>query len=99
MQNPDDIITTLREVVLLGSAWDSSDFEDSILYFTRQLVQTRRKGQKRYFGFLNNGKTSRIAAATFVMGTLKCQKVFQEKQNKARSPLIYRDSESAGNRT
>ena len=33
------------------------DFENEVIYVEKQLVQTRKKGQKYRFGTLKNGKT------------------------------------------
>lgn len=74
-----DIFTGLRAGELLGLTWDAIDFEHGILHITKQLVQTRRKGQKYYFGSLKNGKTRIVTPAPYVMDVLKRQKADQEK--------------------
>lgn len=82
-----DIFTGLRAGELLGLTWDSIDFENGILHISKQLVQTRKKGQKYYFGSLKNGKTRIITPAPFVMDVLKRQKAFQEKQKEEAGDL------------
>lgn len=74
-----DIFTGLRAGELLGLTWDAIDFDRGILHITKQLVQTRRKGQQYRFGPLKNGKTRIITPAPYVMDVLKKQKADQEK--------------------
>ena len=82
-----DIFTGLRAGELLGLTWDSIDFEHGILHISKQLVQTRKKGQKYYFGSLKNGKTRIITPAPYVMDVLKRQKAFQERQKEEAGDL------------
>lgn len=74
------IFTGMRVGELLGLTWECVDFEHELIHVNRQLVQTRRKGQKYSFGTLKNGKTRVIAPAPFVMKVLKRHKIAQAEQ-------------------
>ena len=72
--------TGMRVGELLGLTWDCVDFEHGIIHVEKQLVQTRKKGQKYCFGTLKNGKTRIIAPAPYVMQILKKHKIAQAEQ-------------------
>lgn len=65
---------------LIGLTWDCVDFENEVIHVEKQLVQTRKKGQKYRFGTLKNGKTRVIAPAPYIMQVLKKHKIAQAEQ-------------------
>ncbi len=73
-----DIFTGLRVGEIIGLTWDCVDFENGIIRVEKQLVQTRKKGQKYEFGSLKNGKTRTIAPAQTVMDVLMNHRIDQE---------------------
>lgn len=72
--------TGMRIGELIGLTWDCVDFENEVIYVEKQLVQTRKKGQKYRFGTLKNGKTRVIAPAPYIMQVLKKHKIAQAEQ-------------------
>ena len=72
--------TGMRIGELIGLTWDCVDFENEVIHVEKQLVQTRKKGQKYRFGTLKNGKTRVIAPAPYIMQVLKKHKVAQAEQ-------------------
>ena len=81
------IFTGMRVGELLGLTWDCVDFEHELIHVNRQLVQTRRKGQKYAYGTLKNGKTRVIAPAPFVFSVLRKHKIAQAEQRLAAGEL------------
>ena len=72
--------TGMRIGELIGLTWDCVDFENEVIHVEKQLVQTRKKGQKYRFGTLKNGKTRVIAPAPYIMQVLKKHKIAQAEQ-------------------
>lgn len=72
--------TGMRIGELIGLTWDCVDFENEVIHMEKQLVQTRKKGQKYRFGTLKNGKTRVIAPAPYIMQVLKKHKIAQAEQ-------------------
>ena len=74
------LFTGMRSGELCGLTWDCVDFENEVIHVEKQLVQTRKKGQKYRFGTLKNGKTRVIAPAPYIMQVLKKHKIAQAEQ-------------------
>ena len=81
------MFTGMRVGELIGLTWDCVDFDNGLIHVTKQLVQTRAKGQKYAFGTLKNGKTRVIAPAPFVMQLLERHKAAQEEERLSRGDL------------
>lgn len=81
------VFTGMRVGELIGLTWDCVDFENALIHVTKQMVQTRTKGQKYVFGSLKNGKMRVIAPAPFVMRLLETHKAAQEKERRAMADL------------
>lgn len=74
------VFTGMRVGEIIGLTWDCVDFENEVIHVEKQLVQTRKKGQKYRFGTLKNGKTRVIAPAPYIMQVLKKHKIAQAEQ-------------------
>ena len=81
------IFTGMRVGELIGLTWDCVDFENEVIHVTKQLVQTRSRGQKYVYGTLKNGKTRVITPAPFVMRLLEAHKTAQEEERLAKRDL------------
>lgn len=81
------VFTGMRVGELIGLTWDCVDFENEMIHVTKQLVQTRSKGQKYVYGTLKNGKTRVITPAPFVMQLLATHKTAQEEERLAKKDL------------
>ncbi len=76
------VFTGMRVGELIGLTWDCVDFEQGVIHVDKQLVQTRVKGQRYFFGTLKNGKTRVISPAPFILDVLKKHKVTQAQQKR-----------------
>ena len=63
--------TGMRIGELIGLTWDCVDFENEVIHVEKQLVQTRKKGQKYRFGTLKNGKTRVVDISSDVAALLQ----------------------------
>lgn len=56
---------------LIGLTWDCVDFENEVIHVEKQLVQTRKKGQKYRFG---TSKTARPASLLPLPTSCRCSR-------------------------
>lgn len=82
-----DMFTGMRCGELIGLTWDCIDFDKGIIYIKKQLVQTRKTGEKYCFGSLKNGKTRVIMPAPFVINILRRHRARQAEMRLAAGEL------------